>query len=1009
MPKLPLILQAFAPEEAVLDPDMFAGRDAQIRELAESLHDRGSIPIIFGHRGVGKTTVALQHANMAKGDSQLLTRLRLQELSLREPASFNVLWVEGTQVDGVASLERLLCQLIAAHYLPSTPDRYPTKTTRKVGIDLKAIKGETQREFEHKISQVAQEDLDLQQILNLYRTHQRRRLLVIIDEFDQTGGRDSIAPWLHSLQPESVRVVLCGIAQDYHDLTGHHPSLQRKLRPVYIPPMTGRELIEILDRARLRLARDGLRINVTEAAREALVDSSGGFPWFMQFLGRQAFLDAVESGRSEVTPADVEAAKEFLSRARWAEALERQYLRAATAGPHVESAVRFLSRNADSISQELPATSLRSFLREVDAAISPDVIIRDLRELGVLAPRDATTPGGDAILVMKDPYFRIYTNNRRRINPAPRANSGSGPYYAPDHESLSRRLVDHVSKLPFERSDLANPECMFLFGQTISVQNSANPVVARAVVTQDVIGRYQRMRGRTVVSHYNYRMEDESKSSGDNPPSFLKTLGVMADWSRCTNAASEAFDRQAQDLFLSLVNDGRVVARSVTLHRCPDHGYPDTYRFLGRCIACGRTLTATPTIVWFLDPECHVESLTLANVITRRTRIRQENSSDDNNFRLTSVSESGVPVPAIFCDTCDTVPLLGEEAPRAIRDLPQACPRCGRRLPQQCETLSQQFELACLYVSALTEYSDLRSRSREHLAKGTLFVGPWETFLWPASLANRVFGEAIWRSQGFTTRPWVSSESALPIGGMRLGSWGMSTSRGNILDMRLQVQHHGADSVRAMLAIHSPIGQPINWSPSSLEHYSRLWSRVWEVCSGKYRVSSTERIGLAKEVIAEASWEVGLALESYQFNRIDTCLRKLVGKLRSTGTSVEIEDDLVRIIAPVAPFTAQGIWVARGRHSMVRDERWPRGQRPEEPEWVRMRVQVNSRPIVSVEVARSIDWATAKRVSLSAPAVAGLIGTSEVKFYGRLPFLVNLVPVDPCGTNGLSEIQSHTP
>jgi hypothetical protein len=75
---LKAIFETFQPEAALEAPELFSGREIALAELAESLHDSGSIPVIYGDRGLGKTSLANQHALMARGDEVLLNRIGMQ-------------------------------------------------------------------------------------------------------------------------------------------------------------------------------------------------------------------------------------------------------------------------------------------------------------------------------------------------------------------------------------------------------------------------------------------------------------------------------------------------------------------------------------------------------------------------------------------------------------------------------------------------------------------------------------------------------------------------------------------------------------------------------------------------------------------------------------------------------------------------------------------------------------------------------------------------------------------
>jgi hypothetical protein len=67
-----MLLNAFHPGEILEDPFLFTGRRDQVIQLAQNLHVRGVCPIIYGSRGLGKSSLALQTQRIAMGDVTLL-------------------------------------------------------------------------------------------------------------------------------------------------------------------------------------------------------------------------------------------------------------------------------------------------------------------------------------------------------------------------------------------------------------------------------------------------------------------------------------------------------------------------------------------------------------------------------------------------------------------------------------------------------------------------------------------------------------------------------------------------------------------------------------------------------------------------------------------------------------------------------------------------------------------------------------------------------------------------
>lgn len=82
------ILNAFKPNSEIEHPAGFAGRQTQVRQLTDALLTDRSCPVIYGDRGLGKTSLALQLARIALGDTVLLEEIGAGDSALSEADTF---------------------------------------------------------------------------------------------------------------------------------------------------------------------------------------------------------------------------------------------------------------------------------------------------------------------------------------------------------------------------------------------------------------------------------------------------------------------------------------------------------------------------------------------------------------------------------------------------------------------------------------------------------------------------------------------------------------------------------------------------------------------------------------------------------------------------------------------------------------------------------------------------------------------------------------------------------
>jgi Cdc6-like AAA superfamily ATPase len=105
-----ILVNAFTPEREVEDPALFAGRRSQVVELAHNLHTRGTCPIIYGARGLGKSSLALQAQRIAMGDVTLLHDYGAHEWAIEADDAFRVFYVKcfSTTKDSSAILQLVI-------------------------------------------------------------------------------------------------------------------------------------------------------------------------------------------------------------------------------------------------------------------------------------------------------------------------------------------------------------------------------------------------------------------------------------------------------------------------------------------------------------------------------------------------------------------------------------------------------------------------------------------------------------------------------------------------------------------------------------------------------------------------------------------------------------------------------------------------------------------------------------------------------------------------------------
>jgi Cdc6-like AAA superfamily ATPase len=369
-----MLLNAFQPDSEISDPSLFAGRVEELREVVRTLHTPRSMPLIYGHQGVGKSSIAAQARRIASGDVELLHRYRIANWAFTEDDRFLVFYLPCT--DAIRNVPQLLERLInlvqeEIERTPADQEREVLDVTVRAEINAKLLT--LGREVKSRpVGRVSYSDaLDAEE--RLLRTVDtlvslsRHRVLFVIDELDRVGDTAGLASFIKSHSSEVLRFMLVGVAQDVSNLLSDHSSLERLAIPVHLRVMLSKELEGIVSRVETYLQEEGLEYRFAPAARRKLAWVAGGFPWYVHVLGQEALRLAYEDGTTEVTVDHVQRSVATLHQNRWTQQFSDLY----------QTAVR------DSSQRE---TVLRMFACWGDSDIPLSEIYRELRKIGISNP-----------------------------------------------------------------------------------------------------------------------------------------------------------------------------------------------------------------------------------------------------------------------------------------------------------------------------------------------------------------------------------------------------------------------------------------------------------------------------------------------------------------------------------------------------------------------------------------------------------------------------------------------
>ena len=272
---------AFTPASPVREDELFAGRIGQVRRVVDAINQEGQHAIIYGERGVGKTSLAniLSSRLVSKAGKEVLA----PRVNCDGTDSFNTLWKK--------VLEKIATVQITKDigFSSATTETIGTATDL-LGNGEKAIPDTVRRMLE--------------------TIGKDRQLVVILDEFDRLSSqkaRRAVADTIKSLSDYAVRatVVVVGVADTVGELITQHESIERTLIQIPMPRMATEELYEIIDKGIAKLD-----ITIDLKAKTEIARLSQGLPNYTHRLGLDAVRVAIDDQRLHVKYGDVKPAVE---------------------------------------------------------------------------------------------------------------------------------------------------------------------------------------------------------------------------------------------------------------------------------------------------------------------------------------------------------------------------------------------------------------------------------------------------------------------------------------------------------------------------------------------------------------------------------------------------------------------------------------------------------------------------------------------------------------------------
>jgi leucyl-tRNA synthetase len=402
------------------------------------------------------------------------------------------------------------------------------------------------------------------------------------------------------------------------------------------------------------------------------------------------------------------------------------------------------------------------------------------------------------------------------------------------------------------------------------------------------------------------------------------------------------------------------------------------------------------------------------------------------NYRLRDWGVSrqrywGAPIPIIYCDDCDAVPVPEEDLPvvlpedvqvtgagSPLKDMPEfvnvACPKCGKDAHRETDTFDTFVESSWYFARYACPDSS-KAMVDERAAYWTpvdQYTGGIEHAI--LHLLYSRFFQRVMRDEGLTdvSEPFTN----LLTQGMVLKDGAkMSKNKGNVVDPQELISKYGADTVRLFMMFAAPPEQSLEWSDDGVQGSYRFLKRFWHAVMDHVEAGPVAPLDKA----ALTADQKALRLKTHQtigkigddigrrssFNTAVAAAMELLNAVNKfedsskQGRAVRHEalEAVVLMLSPMTPHISHALWHALGHETALVDRPWPEvDESALELDTIELVVQVNGKLRGRVAVPTDATKDAIEELALADKNVQRFVDGKEIRKVIVVPGrLVNVV------------------